>query len=109
MSSMTVGGNMKLPPSRLVLRFSFLLVDGATAGAFFSLAMIFTFASNVRGPQSVDQFLFRGLQIVVVPELAAGHVLLDVLDAVGRAQAVHLHLAGQPRDVEIGLFTGRRI
>ena len=37
---MTCGGNMKLLPSRLVLRFSFVFFAGAVAGAFFSLAMI---------------------------------------------------------------------
>src|ERR1700674_3698942 len=111
---LTVGGNMKLPPSELVLRFSFFLVDGATEGAFFSLAMIFCLCPSrvvgaAEGRASENQFLFRWLEIVVVPELAPGDDLLDVLDAVGCRQAVHLQLAGQPGDIEIGHLTRPRI
>src|SRR5579872_4288961 len=107
-SSMTVGGNMKLPPSRLVLRFSFFLVDGAAAGAFFSFAMILCLclcrivAAVLRQiRKSEDELLFGRLEIVVVPELTAGDDLLHLLDAVGRLEAVHLQLAGEPGLVEV--------
>src|SRR5690348_4716119 len=105
MSSMTVGGNMKLRPSRLVLRFCFVLVAGLTAGAFFSLAMIFSLSCL----RLKDQLLLGGLEIVVVPELAPGDDLLHGPGAVGRLEAIHAELALQPLDVEIGHLARHRI
>src|SRR3546814_12636978 len=84
MSSMTVGGNMKLLPSRLVLRFVFFFAAGSADGAIFSLAI---FQSLSRQPLEHD-LLFGGFQIIVVPQLLARYDLLHLLDAVRRGEPV---------------------
>src|SRR3546814_198956 len=96
MSSMTVGGNMKLPPSRLVLRFVF-FAAGSADGAIFSLAI---FQSLSRQPLEHD-LLFGRFQIVVVPQLLARDDLLHLLDAVRRGEPVLLQLSFEPLAIEI--------
>src|SRR5947208_2156068 len=53
--------------------------------------------------------LFGRLEVVVVPELLAGDDLGHVLDPARRRKPVHLELAAEPGDVEIGHLAGHRV
>src|ERR1700687_3524798 len=104
MSSITCGVKIELWPSTLVLRPSGCLVDGVAAGSFVSFAMDWSFrAANLE-----NELLLGGLEVVVVPELPAGHDLVQVPDALRRLEAVQLQLALEPLHIEVGPFCGQR-
>src|SRR5688500_1794459 len=96
MSSITSGVKMRLWPRRLVSRFAFF--TGSTCGATFSCDMV-----RVLSYEALEHdLLFRRLEVVVVPQLLAGHDLGEVLDAVRRLEPVELQLALQELHLEVG-------